>query len=295
MAGELMEIQEDVRAESVKSDKTLFLQKAELDMLVEFVRICDKCHLKYFMAGGTFLGAVRHKGFIPWDDDVDIGMYRKDYEKFLEIAEKELTYPYKIQTYKNCKSHHYYFSHIVDTRYKVRRLGSIDKREEYVWIDIFPYDGLPRGFFKEIITYLRLLFYRFCYHMANYDKINMERKDRAVWQKALLKLLFLLQKIIHFDKEKWINKIDKNLRSIDLEESDKIMSFMGVKLSKEIFPKEIYMSLKKYKFENLLLWGPQDYDYVLKQLYGNYMTLPPKENRILHPMQIVECEKKCNL
>lgn len=69
------------------SDTTKFLQSLELDMVKEFVRICDKHGLNYFMAGGTFLGAVRHKGFIPWDDDVDMGMYRHDYDIFLKIAE----------------------------------------------------------------------------------------------------------------------------------------------------------------------------------------------------------------
>lgn len=271
---------------------TQFLQEKELNILRELLKICEKYNLKCFMAGGTLLGAIRHKGFIPWDDDIDMGMYRKDYDKLLEIAEKELTYPYKIQTFKNCKEHHYYFAHIVDTRYKVKRLGSMDKREEYIWIDIFPYDGLPQGFMKEKFTYLKLLFYRFCYHMANYDKINIERSDRVLWQKIVLKLVFVLQKIIRFDKEKWINKIDRNLRAIDLCQSDKIMSFMGMKLSKEIFPKKLYAALEQYKFEDLVLWGPQNYDYILGQLYGDYMKTPPKEKRISHPMQIVECDMR---
>ena len=113
---------------------TQFLQEKEIDMVKKLVQICEKYDLKYFMAGGTFLGAVRHKGFIPWDDDIDLGMYRGDYERFLKIAEKELEFPYKIQTYQNCAAHHYYFSHIVDMRYKVRRLGSLDKREEYICV-----------------------------------------------------------------------------------------------------------------------------------------------------------------
>ena len=135
---------------------TKFLQEKELDMVKEFLKICEKHNLKYFMAGGTFLGAVRHKGFIPWDDDVDLGMYRDDYEKFLDIAKRELPYPYEVHTYRNCKEHHYYFSHIIDVRYKVRRMGSLDKREEYVWIDIFPYDGLPKGKIKPLLIYVKI-------------------------------------------------------------------------------------------------------------------------------------------
>ena len=166
----------------------------------------------------------------------------------------------------------------------------MDKREEYVWIDIFPYDGLPKGAFREKVTYIKLLFYRFCYHMANFEKINLERKDRATWQKILLKILSVWQRVNYFDKRKWINKIDKNLKAAKLEQSDKIMSFMGVKLFKEIFPKKIYTKLTRYQFENMSLWGPEDYDYVLRQLYGDYMKLPPAENRISHPMQIVKSD-----
>lgn len=241
----------------MEKDVTRFLQCLELDMVKEFVRICTKYNLSYFMAGGTFLGAVRHKGFIPWDDDVDIGMYRHDYDKFLKIAEAELSYPYKIQTYRNTDSHHYYFSHIVDTRFKVRRLGSLDKREEYVWIDIFPYDGLPNGVTGSLF-YLRLLFCRFCYHMANFDKINIARSDRAAWQKIVLKILFVIHRLCKFDKDKWINKIDILLKSNDLLNCDRVMSFMGVKLQKEIFPRNIYDNLIDYTFEDMNLKGPID-------------------------------------
>ena len=268
---------------------TEFLQKKELDMVKEFLRICEKHDLRYFMAGGTFLGAVRHKGFIPWDDDVDLGMYRRDYDRFLEIAKKELSYPYKLQTYRNCEDHHYYFSHIVDARYKVRRMGSLDKREEYVWIDIFPYDGLPKGRLKSSVVYARLLFYRFCYHMAYFDKINIARSDRPAWQKGILQILKISYTLLRFDKNKWRDKIDRLLKKQDLQKCDKIMSFMGVKLHKEIFPKKVYEDLVEYQFEDVLMKGPVDYERVLGQMYGDYRNPPPIEKRVSHPMEIVEC------
>lgn len=267
-------------------DTTKFLQSLELNMVKEFVRICDKHGLKYFMAGGTFLGAVRHKGFIPWDDDIDMGMYRCDYDKFLKIAETELSYPYKIQTYQNTESHHYYFSHIIDMRYKVRRLGSIDKREEYVWIDIFPYDGLPNGIMGNLF-FLRLLLCRFCYHMANFDKINIARTDRALWQKVALKMLFFVRRLLRFDKHKWVNKIDVLLRSNNLQNCDRVMSFMGMKLQKEILPRGIYDNLIDYAFEDMNLKGPKENARVLRQLYGNYMELPPENKRKSHPMEVL--------
>lgn len=267
-------------------DTTKFLQSLALNMVKEFVRICDKHGLKYFMAGGTFLGAVRHKGFIPWDDDIDLGMYRNDYDKFLEIAETELSYPYKIQTYQNTESHHYYFSHIIDLRYKVKRLGSIDKREEYVWIDIFPYDGLPNGIIGNLF-YLKLLFCRFCYHMAYFDKINIARIDRALWQKIALKILFIVHKLFQFDKHKWIDRIDLLLKSNDMQNCDRVMSFMGVKLQKEILPRRVYDDLIDYQFEDMKLKGAREADTILRQMYGKYMELPPVNKRESHPLEIV--------
>ena len=258
----------------MEKDVTRFLQCLELDMVKEFVRICTKYNLSYFMAGGTFLGAVRHKGFIPWDDDVDIGMYRHDYDKFLKIAEAELSYPYKIQTYRNTDSHHYYFSHIVDTRFKVRRLGSLDKREEYVWIDIFPYDGLPNGVTGSLF-YLRLLFCRFCYHMANFDKINIARSDRAAWQKIVLKILFVIHRLCKFDKDKWINATLKA-----------ILAFEYV---------AIYDNLIDYTFEDMNLKGPIDSNVVLGQMYGEYMKLPPENQRKSHPLEILDDAIKYHL
>lgn len=274
-------------------DTTKFLQSLELNMVKEFVRICDKYGLKYFMAGGTFLGAVRHKGFIPWDDDIDLGMYRNDYDKFLEIAETELSYPYKIQTYQNTESHHYYFSHIIDLRYKVKRLGSIDKREEYVWIDIFPYDGLPNGIIGNLF-YLRLLFCRFCYHMAYFDKINIARADRALWQKIALKILFVVHKLFQFDKHKWIDRIDLLLKSNDMQNCDRVMSFMGVKLQKEILPRRVYDDLIDYQFEDMKLKGAREADTILSQMYGKYMELPSVNKRGSHPLEIAHNTKIYN-
>ena len=92
---------------------------------------------------------------------------------------------------------------------------------------------------------------------------------------------------LRFDKNKWRKKIDDLLKKQNMEKCDKIMSFMGVKLQKEIFPKKIYDDLVDYEFEDIYMKGPVEYDKVLSQLYGDYMSLPPKEKRISHPMEIL--------
>lgn len=124
--------------------------------------------------------------------------------------------------------------------------------------------------------------------MAHFDKINIARKDRALWQRIVLKMLLLVHRLFQFDKDKWINKIDALLKSNDLQDCDRVMSFMGVKLQKEILPRSIYDNLIDYKFENMDLKGPKDKDIVLCQMYGEYMKLPPEHQRKSHPLEVLD-------
>ena len=121
------------------------LQLIELEILKEFVKICNEEKLTYYISGGTFLGAVRNKGFIPWDDDVDVAMPREDYEIFLNIVEKKLNKNYIFQTYRNTENYYHYFSRIVDNTIKVRNNSAKQSKIEPAWIDIFPLDGMPKN------------------------------------------------------------------------------------------------------------------------------------------------------
>ena len=118
------------------------LQLVELEIMKIFVNICERHQLRYIMIGGTMLGAIRHKGFIPWDDDIDVGMPRADYEKFLQIVRAELPADYDFLNYKQNPEYLRYFSRIVDTRVKVTNASYTDTLVEHAWIDIFPLDGL---------------------------------------------------------------------------------------------------------------------------------------------------------
>ena len=131
--------------------------------------------------------------------------------------------------------------------------------------------------------------------MANFDKINIARSDRAAWQKIVLKILFVIHRLCKFDKDKWINKIDILLKSNDLLNCDRVMSFMGVKLQKEIFPRNIYDNLIDYTFEDMNLKGPIDSNVVLGQMYGEYMKLPPENQRKSHPLEILDDAIKYHL
>ena len=121
------------------------LQLVELDIMALFRSICEKHHLRYFMVGGTMLGAIRHKGFIPWDDDMDVGLPRTDYEKFIQIAPAELPEGYDFLNYKLQSDYNRYFSRLVDTRVSVYNASNSKTIIEHAWLDIFPLDGMPTG------------------------------------------------------------------------------------------------------------------------------------------------------
>ena len=122
------------------------IQKIDLELLKQFLKICDKHNLKYYIIGGTLLGAIRHKNFIPWDDDIDVAMPRKDFDIFLKVANNELKDNYKLSTYFNNKEHRYYLPKLVDlnTTIMEKRYEKINK-ETHVFIDIFPIDGTPNN------------------------------------------------------------------------------------------------------------------------------------------------------
>ena len=269
------------------------LQMIELDILKQVLAICDKHLLTYFMLGGTLLGAVRHKGFIPWDDDIDIGMPRPDYEKFLAQAEKEIVSPYQLHTHQNGNGEYsYYYARVENTSIKVRRKAAAKTVIIPAWVDVFPLDGVPetesefnkwnkRNRKNSLLLSLSQFEYFF----------SLERSKRSSNQKAAI----LVKKIIAYTKvyklidptAAW-NALDRSLKSCDYETSSRLINYCGYWGLKEMFPKSVYGKGRLYPFEDLMLNGPEDYDYVLKQMYGDYMTPPPEDQREHHYIEIIQ-------
>ena len=232
--------------------------------------------MEYYMLGGTLLGAVRHQGFIPWDDDIDIGIPRGQYEKFLREIKKELPEYMKVETYWNTESHHYYFSRIVDMRHSMKRLGSLEDRSENVWVDIFPLDGMPNNGLVRRIHMVRLLVFRALYHISCFEKVNLKRPNRPLSERIVIRFVELTGFGRNLDTRKKLNQIDALLKRYPVDKSKYIVNFMGQYKFREMFPKSMYGKGRLYPFEQYMLMGPEDYDGVLTQMYGDYMT-PPKE------------------
>ena len=165
------------------------VQEIIWSMMKDLMQMIDKGNYAYYMLGGTLLGAIRHKGFIPWDDDIDIGMPREDYDRFLQAISHELPDYLKLHTYWDDSPHHYYFSRIVDTRHEIKRKGSIVERNEDVWIDIFPLDGMPNNALVRRIHMWRLLYARARYHIATFDRVNLKRPGRPLTERVVIWLV----------------------------------------------------------------------------------------------------------
>ncbi len=269
------------------------IQKISLELLKVFIKICEKNNLKYYIGGGTMLGAVRHKGFIPWDDDIDIDMPRKDFQKFLKIADEELrNYPnYDVLNYYRGNTYELSFK-LVDKRIKYRMLDKMKDSQTYVGIDVAPIDGVPNNFIVKNIFLFKLNILRMCYRYSVFNTgviTNERKKTKREWYKCFLVFLgtkLPVEKI--FKRDVWAPKYDKAMKTFNLENCEMAGTLSSQHGKKSIFPVEWYGNGTKYQFEDIEVIGVDNYDAWLTQLYGDYMKLPPEDKRIGHDVQIVK-------
>ena len=279
--------------DEINNAKTLNeVQAYMLDMLKHLVSVFYDNDIKYYIIGGTLLGAIRHKGFIPWDDDIDLGMERSDYEKFLKVCEKQLPPYMRLRVYWDDSYHHYYWARVVDTRYHIKRMGSLNERQEELWIDILPLDGMPSGKAAYLLHKCRLQTARLIYHVSCFEKVNLLRPGRPLVHRVIIKFILathLWKVFAVLDTKKCLDRIDRLLKKYSIEDTGYLMDYMGsTKGFPPAFPVHKFRDPIKYEFEDMQLMGPSDADYYLSSIYHDYMTLPPKENRNVHAEAFVE-------
>lgn len=263
------------------------LHEVDLEIVKEVVRICNENGLIYYMSGGTLLGAVRHKGFIPWDDDIDLAMPRDDYEVFLKIAPKLLPANLQIVNYRTDVEYHYYITRVRDVETKVEevRIGN-DSKYTNASIDIFPLDGTPNNLLIRKLYFFRVMYHRALMSLCYKDSIDKSRKRSKVEQLFLdIMMILPIEKFFNPYKEKC--KIDKLMRRYKVEDSNYIGCLMGAYRTNQIVPKKYFGNGHIYKFENITLNGPEMYDAYLKQMYGDYMKIPPVSAQKVH-FRIIE-------
>lgn len=249
------------------------IKKIEFDILKYIDTICKENNLRYFLAGGTLLGAVRHKGFIPWDDDIDIAMPREDYKKLVNVL-KSKNNCYKLLDSTNCENYNYTYGKLIDTRTKVIEEQNNNQYESSIWVDIFILDGLGKSKVSSKIRFYIIRLFRTLIHTSLF-----KFDDKRV-MKSMLKTCIKI--ICEFIGYKRINRyLDTYAGKVPFEKSRYIASASGGQYGKkEIINYKNFCETCDLEFENEIFKGPIGYDKYLTNLYGDYMKLPPLEKQI---------------
>lgn len=253
------------------------LKDIELEILDEFLRICNENDIKYFLVGGTLLGAVRHGGFIPWDDDIDISMIRSEYKRFIETCKTQLSDKYALQCFDTEPNCGLVFA-------KIRKKGTV-MSEDYsshidmsqgIWIDIFVYDAVPanpRKLKKHLqkVSFLKNLYIVKCgYKMPPNKSIAFKC---AYYTAIALAAPISLTTII--------NALEREFYRYQDNTDVKYFPFGGAySADKELQDKAFLEDLSPIVFEERECLSFTNYDKYLTRLYGDYMQLPPAEKRV---------------
>lgn len=267
--------------------KKVTIQEArilQLQMLKYVDKICRENNIDYSLAHGTLLGAIRHKGFIPWDDDIDILLYRKEYDNLLQILSNDQEY-----NLLTINTHKYYlpFAKICDKKTQLRESIYPIVEGMGVFIDIFPIDNLPNNYDECIVLHKRL---RKINKMVRYSVPRVYRNSSYLW-KRIIKTILLTPYAIYcriIGTKELLNRINKLLQKYeDIETSNVgfLMSHYGIK---ELFTKNMFLEYIDVEFENGKFMAIKNYDLYLKKLYGNYMEYPPIEKRTPHHVNVAE-------
>lgn len=262
------------------------LHEAMLKLLNEFDRICSNHKIEYIAFGGTLLGAIRHDGFIPWDDDIDVALKREDYNRFIKIAKKELSKEFFLQTFDVEPGMSTYQT-------KLRLNGTLflepycknSKMHKGIFLDIFPLDALPEDLkkcsrFCKVSYLLGQLYVAKCTPYTMCDSSSKKNKIRKVIRASLHLIM------IPFPKKLLHNTLDRYIQRYNHYNYHKWSE-------PHCFGKDIFITneelypIVRHKFGNTSICIPKNYDGLLRRYYGDYMELPPVDKRCGHrPLKI---------
>lgn len=255
------------------------LQSLELMILKDFIKICEENNLSYYIYAGSLLGAVRHNGFIPWDDDLDVVMFRDDYEKFKKIFISSNNEKYDLLTNETHEDYFHLLSKLMikGTLFEEKWVSQVDFHIG-INIDIFVLDDLSDDNFKRNYQLKKAFLYNKLLIMS-----QIKLDDLPFMPKVATHLGHYLLKLFGI-KPKWLTK--RCLNFLKKYKDENVECVFDISATAEEYPqiylKDDFKEVVKIPFEDIEVNAPKGYDHILKSLYGDYMQLPPEEDRYNH-------------
>ena len=248
------------------------IRSYQLGILTEVDSFCKRNNICYSLSGGTLIGAVRHNGYIPWDDDIDIMMLREDYERFCNEFKSEHC---KVYTHKNTKEYDYTFAKVSDERTFLEEYSNQDNILG-INIDVFPIDNYSNDLVLSKKSYRIVEFYRNLLTL----KIVKVTKKRSLIKNLILLLSQIILSVI--SKKKLVRLIDKKAKCWNSQKTDYVGCIVWGYGLKERTSSIVFEEYTDVDFEGSKFKAVKDYNAYLSNLYGDYMKLPPLEKRITH-------------
>lgn len=264
------------------------LQNLELMILKDFIKICEENNLTYYMYAGSLLGAVRHNGFIPWDDDLDVIMFRDDFEKFKEIFIASNNETYELLSNETEKDYFHLLSKLMIKGTKFEE-GWVSQVDFHIGInmDIFVLDDLAEGKFKRSYQLKKSFLYNKLLIMS---KIKLD--DLPFITKVITHTGYHILNLLKIKPATLNKRCLSFLRKYKNSNSEYVFDISATAEEyPQIFRRDDFKSITKIKFEDIEVNAPVNYDHILKSLYGDYMKLPPKEDRYNHITETIDFGK----
>ncbi|MCQ2506877.1 MAG: LicD family protein [Lachnospiraceae bacterium] len=253
------------------------IKKSELETMKYIDLFCRKHGITYSLAGGSLLGAVRHKGFIPWDDDIDVLMMRNQYDKFVELWQNEKHDGYKLIHYKKTENYNYFFCKIVDLNTVLIENHTKPVEDMGVFVDIFPIDALGDEADEAKASFNSVNFKKYL-AVANAWKHFYYNRNKS-WLRQIPRFVF-------YCMSRCVNarKINERLeKRFPYRDNANYYGYLcGTYGLKEVMPREVFEKYSSLEFEGCDFMVLENYHRYLEALYGDYMKLPPVEKRITH-------------
>lgn len=246
-----------------------------IEIAVEIDRVCRENNLRYFLMGGSLLGAIRHDGIIPWDDDIDIAMPREDYEKLRKISQTAFQSRFRFATHDLDKDYPYFYAKVFH-----QETTFVELEDPFylggVFVDVFPIDGLPSNRFLMNLHYKRFYFWR---KICKYTTLKKMVCDGSRFKQTMQNVAHRLINAL-ITNTFAISQCDRVAKKYLFDDCEYVANLCGAYGKKEITLKTNMDTYKEHVFEGYNLLIPEGYENILTKTYGDYMQLPPEEKRV---------------